>query len=283
VSALRYLVVLLLGMVVVGVATAQKAQVGSDVGGTDSSVVVAYSLLDAHLTLHQPVILIFSLTNHTSNPVQLDLGQDSRQGFSFAVVDTAGKRLQLPELVRNGFSALGTVSVQPGHTYSQRLVLNQWYPFPVPGKYEFEGHLTHPLVLGKGAERQIDQGFHLALEIAPRDEAVLSKTCDELVKEIKVAYEQNATDAALALSYVNDTIAVPYLISVLSSRRHLEPIIIQGLGRIGGPSSIDALIEVYRSNDVEMKGLAGVALFDICQQTSDSSVREEINGVLGRT
>ena len=194
-SGLRYFVMLLFGMVVVAVATAQKAQVGSDVGGTDSSVVVAYSLRDEHLTLHQPVILIFSVTNHTANSVQLDLGQDSKQGFSFAVVDTAGKRLQLPELLRDGFSALGTVSVQPGRTYSQKLVLNQWYPFPLPGKYEFEGRLTHPLVLGKGAERQIDQGFHLALEIAPRDEAVLSKICEELVKEIKVANEQKATDA----------------------------------------------------------------------------------------
>src|ERR1700737_5230481 len=69
--------------------------------------------------------------------------------------------------------------------------------------------------------------------------------------------KDRALHAALALSYVNDSIAVPYLISVLSSRRHLEPFIIQGLGRIGGPSSISALIEIYRSNDIEMKGLAG--------------------------
>jgi hypothetical protein len=103
-----------------------------------------------------------------------------------------------------------------------------------------------PLVFNNGTERKIDQGFHAAVEIGPRDEAVLSKNCEELVKEIKASNEQKAADAVLALSYLNDSIAVPYLISALFSRRQIEPIIIEGLGRIGSQRAIDSLVEIYR-------------------------------------
>ncbi|HEX4022750.1 MAG TPA: HEAT repeat domain-containing protein [Acidobacteriaceae bacterium] len=263
-------------------ATAQVAEAQDQAVDQQASwpVLVSYSLPKDHLTLHEPVVLVFTAANKTRYPIQLDLGQDRQGQFSFAVVDPNGTRHQLPLYLREGLSDPGIFSVEPGHTYSQKLVLNQWYSFSVPGRYELEGHLARPIVIGGGIGQQTDRGFRFTLDIGPRDEAALTETCESLVKEIEGPDGQDAADAALALSYVDDPLAEPYLRSVLFKRSELEPVLLKGLGRIGDGRSVSSLAEAAASDDDEVKEWAIMALYDIGQRTNDPQVREEINRIL---
>jgi hypothetical protein len=198
----------------------------------------------------------------------------------FAVVDPNGTRLQLPPYGREGLSETGIFSVEPSHTYSQKLVLNQWYSFSVPGRYELEGHLAHSIVIGQGVGQRTDQGFRVTIDIGPRDETALTETCESLVKEIEGSDNREAADAALALGYVDDPLAEPYLRSVLFKRRKLELIILDGLGRIGDQRSVGALAEAAASGDSEVKGEARIALSEVGRRTNDVKVREEVNRIL---
>ena len=260
-----------------GVVSAQDQPASQKV---DLPVVISYSLLNDHLTLHEPVVLIFTAANKTRYPIQLDLGQDRKEGFLFAVIDPNGTRHPLPPLIREGISPPGTFSIARGRTYSQKLVLNQWYSFSVPGRYELEGHLARPIVIGDGIGQQTDQGSRITIDIGPRDEAALTETCESLVKEIVGPDDQNAANAALALSYVDDPLAEPYLRSVLFKRSKLEVIILKGLGRVGDMRSVGDLAEAAASDDDNVKGWARGALYDIRQRTNDPQVREEINRIL---
>lgn len=251
----------------------------------DPPLVISYTLLNDHLTLHEPVVVIFTAANKTTSPVQLDLGQDLKEGFSFAVTDPNGTRHSLPLLRRQGLSAPGIISIAPGRTYSEKLVLNQWYPFSAPGRYVLKAHLVCPIrIICQGIGQQTDQGSRLTIDIGPRDEAALTETCESLVKEIVGPDEQDATDAALALSYVDDPLAEPYLRSVLFKRRNLdvEVILLEGLGRIGDGRSVGDLAEAAASDDDNVKGYARMALYDIGRRTNDPHVREEINRIMAR-
>jgi HEAT repeat protein len=55
-------------------------------------------------------------------------------------------------------------------------------------------------------------------------------------------YEE-AQEFAQALSYVNDPIAVPYLVKSLTSNKMVEPILIKGLERIGNKEAVQVLID----------------------------------------
>lgn len=253
----------------------------------DAPVVISYSLLNDHLTLHEPVVLIFTAANKTNSPIQLDLGQDLKEGFLFAVTDPNGIRHPLRPYMHQGLYAPGIISIASGHTYSQKLVLNQWYAFSAPGRYVLEAHLGCPIGIGpcQGVGQQTDQVSRIMIDIGPRDEAALTKTCESLVKEIVGPNAQDAADAALALSYVDDPLAEPYLRRALfeQSDPDVEDILLKGLGRVGDARSVGVLAEAAKTADDgehNVKGNARLALYHIRQRTSDPQVRDEINRIL---
>jgi hypothetical protein len=248
----------------------------------DLPIAVSYSLPEDKPTLHEPVVLVFTVANNTSYPIQLDLGHDYKSGFSFSVVDPNGQLHQLRPLFYSGRSGPGTVSVAPGHNYSQKLLLNQWYAFPVPGQYEFKGHLTQPIMVGQGVGRQTDRGFRVVIGVGPRNEAALTATCEFLASEIEGHNNQDAADAALALSYVNDPLAEPYLRSVLLTGEELELIILRGFDRVGDQRSVDDLAEEASSKDLVIKQAASRALFEIRQRTTDAELRGKIDRILAQ-
>ena len=156
-------------------------------GPSPTSVTVSYSLLTQQFTLHQPVNVIFKVTNDSSQTITLDLGQDRKRNFSFTITPPNGVTLKLSLPLKEGASLTGRLSVAPADTYSQSLVLNELYDFPITGKYEVEGHLTQPIVIGNGSSYQSDPGFHASIEVGPRDELSLSKTCEGLASQIEAS------------------------------------------------------------------------------------------------
>ena len=253
-------------------------------GGTPpaiAGVTISYSFPSQHLTLHEPVILTFKISNGTPQPIRLDLGLDRKGGFSFTVTRPDGARVQVPAFYRTGLSRVGRVSVQSGESYSQDLLLNELYDFSMPGRYVLEGVLTNPISIGSGPVSEKDTGFRTVLDFAPRDELALTKACDVLANRIEAAPSNlEAADAAFALSYVKDPIAVPYLRRALLAQKVVESVAINGLESIGNDEAVRVLAEALGMKSGETALLARAALARIEMRTTDVQVRQEIDRVL---
>ena len=224
-------------------------------------VVVTYSLANGSPTLLEPVLIDFTVENRLEQSVNLDLGADRKESFQFKVKQPDGMTIELPQLRAEGLSRVGRLTVGAGQTYTQRVLLNEWYEFPSPGKYELSARLTKPIRTSEGAGVVEPAEFHTTLEVQPRNAERLQQIAAGLAEQVTNApsYEE-AAQAARALSYVKDPVAVPYLEKALSSGRMVEPIVIAGLERIGGEEAIRALTAASVSQDEETAELARAAL-----------------------
>lgn len=243
-------------------------------------VTVSYSLAETRFSLNEPLILDFAVRNGSGQPVKLVLGQDRKEAFRFAITRPDGKRIELPPLTREGFSVVGEVQIAPQQTYTQRLLLNEWFDFSSPGQYVIEARLGDP-VRANEAVAAVDKGFRTTVEIGPRDAERLRQLSATLARQVAAAasYEE-AAEAAHLLSHIKDAGAVPSLEKVLHTGRGVEPIAIAGLERIGGGEAVQVLISALSSPEGETGMLARSALGRIEQATSDPALKERIHRAL---
>jgi hypothetical protein len=249
---------------------------------TAQDVTTSYSLPSQKITLHQPVIVTFKVINATGTPVSLDLGYDRKGGFAFSLTGPDGVKLELPVYgIREGLSLIGTVSIQPRGTYAQTLILNEWYNFAIPGEYKLEGRLTNPILVNNGSRREMDPGFSSVLEIGARDELALAKACADLANQIDASNSyQEAADAAFALTYVNDPIAVPYLRRALFAQKLVEPVAVNGLEKIANDAAVRVLVEGLKLEFTDAADMSRWALERIRNQTPDPEIRQQIDNSL---
>jgi len=225
-----------------------------------TEVDVSYSLAKSQITLHEPVILNFTVKNSLAQAVNLDLGADREQNFIFTIKQPDGTTIQLPQLRKEGASRIGRLTVDPRQTYTQEILLNEWYEFPIVGKYKLSARLAKPMQTSEGASIE-PTVFHSTLEVQPRNAERLEQIAAGLADQVTTAssYEE-AARAALILSYINDPVAVPYMGEVLSSNHMVETIVIAGLERMGGEEAIQVLTEASSSQEWETAELARAAL-----------------------
>jgi hypothetical protein len=239
--------------------------------------IVSYSLVSSKLSLHEPVIVNFTIDNVLMEPVTVDLGPDRKEGFRFTVTQPDSISTRLPPLIREGLARIGKVAVEPGQSYTQRLLVNEWFGFSMPGKYVVEVQLANPVRTQKGITITEGTKFRTALEITPRDAEKLRSVCESLFRQIiaSKSYEQ-AAEAALTLSYVKDPVAVPYLKQALASNKMVEIYAIAGLGRIGNEEAVRVLISALQIRKADTAVLARSALSRIEAVTTDPSLKEQI-------
>jgi hypothetical protein len=173
---------------------------------------------------------------------------------------------------------LGNISLEPDEEYVQRLLANEWYQFVVPGDYEIEIRLTSPIVTQFGAMIEPVSSDPLILHVHPRNPEQLDQKCQNLYH---IAIESSdiavASEAAIALSYVCDPIAVPYLEMVLRKGRSAWQYAIPGLARVANARAIEILISVMRAQDTESgSALARFVLAELSNQVQEPSLREKI-------
>jgi hypothetical protein len=225
---------------------------------------VSYSLLQDHITLHEPVILNFAIENDTSVTLLVNLGANRKEVFAFTIRKPDGSNVELPPKRAEGSSMIGRVSLQPAQDFKQKLLLNEWFDFAKPGQYEIAVRLVKPEVTPRGFniyDISDTPEFRITLDVQPRDPARLKELCVQLKDQIiKAVTVDEATEPAEALSYVNDPIAVPYLAEVLKSDRLLEAYAISGLERIGTDEAIKALEVASRSRNRDVALMAKRAL-----------------------
>jgi hypothetical protein len=81
------------------------------------------------------------------------------------------------------------------------------------------------------------------IEITAEDSVRLNESCASFAKQIeKASSYHEAADAALALSFVKDPIAVPYLKTALFAKQLVEPVTIDGLEKIGNKEAVQLLV-----------------------------------------
>jgi hypothetical protein len=241
---------------------------------------VSFSLAETRFSLHEPIILDFAVRNGSPRPVKLGLGQDRKEAFRFAITRPGGRRVELPPLTRDGISEVGDVQVAPQQTYAQRLLLNEWFDFDTPGQYVIEARLADP-ARANGAAAPAEKGFRATVEVGPRDAERLRQVSAALAEKVTEADSYaEAAEAALVLSHIRDTAAVPSLEKALTAKLGVEPIVIEGLERVGDGEAVKVLISALSSPTGETSLLARSALSRIEQTTPDPTLRERIHRAL---
>jgi hypothetical protein len=249
--------------------------------GASVLVKVSYSLRAKKVSLGEPIVLTYTLVNRGSASVRVDLGQDRKGSFAFTVIRPDQQELRLAAFSRDGISVPGLVSVASGQSFSEDLILNEWYQFPVPGEYRIAARVTEPVLDEDNRSVLADGGAQLRLTIGARDVVQLGYVCAVLVDRLaKAGSYSEAADAAQELSYVVDPVAVPYLKSGLALGKLVEPILITGLERIGEDSAAQALIGTLKTGSSDTQLLARSALRRIYGTTVSDALRNQIQKVL---
>ena len=204
------------------------------------------------LSLYQPVILYFTARNTLSEAVTLDLGWNRVGKFVVTILTPNGLTVHPVPRRRGGISRAPEVLLAPGDSYSQELLLNQWYSFDKPGNYRLDVQFVGSLHsdgerVGEGpSQREIPLG------ISPRNPAVLAKTCHQLATRAVSANAQSALAAAEALGYVVDLVSVPYL-GRLTRPGLPVPIVksiaLEGLNRIAAMYGTRPVVSALESQD----------------------------------
>jgi len=154
------------------------------------------------------------------------------------------------------------------------LLLNKWFVFDAPGRYaldvethnpdfgeslsrcgavrspELDVELSKPILVNGVAAPSPTAG-HVEFTVRDRNLTHLTALCEELQRRAAVL-GPGRRDAAEALSYVNDPVAVPYLKAMLGDNAN-EDLVIDGLARIGGAAAVEALISQTDHPDLPLE------------------------------
>jgi hypothetical protein len=246
-------------------------------------IALSFAAANTRLTLNEPVVLYFTVKNSSGRQVKLDLGRDRKEAFLFTVKAPDGKSVRLPQRIREGIAERGTFYLDSGRTYTQKILLNEWFDeFIVPGKYELVARIANSVRGHEGVHLPPDE-FQISLEIEPRDPRRLEQLCAALALEIRnsTSYQQ-AAEAASELSYIKDSIAVPYLEYAMLAGRMVETVAVAGLERIGGNEAVGALISGLTTGSQDVAERARSALTRFEEKTTDTSLKERIRRALTR-
>jgi len=247
-------------------------------------VEVQYRFLDDSITLGEPAVILFSVHNGLSQPVTLTLGAGATQFFQFSVKTPHGRVLQNSRNPGANVSVVvfgtGKTTIEPGADYQQRIVMNQWFNFNIPGEYTLTSQLSTDIELADGEDLPPPNRI-TELRVRPRDPLRIEKMCQELLTQVENATTVDAErEPALELSYIVDPIAVPYIARLLSEHRLNYHLAVPGLERIGNDAAIEALIAATNDSYGDMAELARRALTRIEPRISNPNLRETVQHVL---
>lgn len=209
------------------------------------SDIISYSPAEAELSLHEPVIIYFTVSNNLAESIELDLGHNRKANFLLTVIRPNGSKTDLPRLSRMGLGRVGEMSLKPSETYQQRLLLNEWSDFDEPGRYGLVLRLAEPIRTQRGVDVNANTESYMELNILDKDVQRLEQVSAKLARRIdEFSSYEDAAEAALSLSYINHPVAVPYLREALASDKMVETVAAAGLERIGSEEAFQALSSV---------------------------------------
>jgi hypothetical protein len=235
-------------------------------------VTIVFTIPESKVSLHEPVYIQFSIHNGLDEDVRFDMGLDGKHNFEFSVKKPDGSLIPIPSKPYPPY-LLGNPAerapLAPGKTFTKKMLLNEWYQFPAPGRYVVEAKLGGQVQTVSGTSVPSAPAQEIRIQVTARDPERLKSVCEELRKGAMNANAREASKAALALSYVDDPIAVPILGRVLNES--LPPgklAAISGLARIGNPEAVQLLTSYSTKADPELKLQIENALSEIRSQAN---------------
>jgi len=246
-----------------------------------NGVIISFQPKKTMFTLHEPIIIFVEIRNNLVEPINVDLGRDRKQNFLFFVTTPNGDRVQLPEIRKSGFSRSGVVNLNAAESYRQPLLLNEWREFDKTGRYQIEVSMTGSIRVEKSEQPEGRLASRFSIEILPLNQPELKNVCADLegVIESSQSYEE-AAQAASALSYVEDEIAIPYLRRALLATKLVEPFAVQGLERIGTFEAVRALASGFQVKYNNTPALTASALMRIEDKTADPQIKGLIESTM---
>lgn len=250
---------------------------------TVSHVDVHFQFEHETITLHQPVVLTLKVHNSLSKSISLDLGREMREFLDFSVTTPGGKVTRgkkMPEEMEEGMFGTGKTEVPPGENYIHEILLNQWFDFNSAGTYAVTASLTKDIeVRGDGKIKPQSQTVRLVVGFG--DTARLQDVCKELATQIAAWPDiakvlQHEPSPALKLSYVDDPVAVPYLVQALYAHKQMQMDAVAGLERIGNKAAVGVLISALSEKRDDIAELSRNALSRLENQVRDSELRQQI-------
>jgi hypothetical protein len=231
--------------------------------------------------LHAPVFAILTIQNDLGEPITFDLGRDSKSSLNLSIAPPNGKTVVVSYPTEDGISLFAQNTLAAGQTYTQRLLLNEWYGFSAPGPYSVEVASTAQFKTSGGRGVQLSPGNKIMVQIGPKDDESLRSVCADLALRATAAGPvQNRVDAAVALSFVRDPVAIPFLRQVVERGVSAQQYGIEGLSRIGSTDAVEALIANATSRDPEVKRLVTRELRRIENTTADPALKARIRSAL---
>jgi hypothetical protein len=237
-------------------------------------VVISFALPQSGVTLNEPVFADFSIENALDEGVRFDLGHNRKSHIEFTIIYPDRSRSPGLRLSEEGLGRIGRLSLKPKETYRQRLLLNEWYAFPQPGKYKIEGSLSSPIETESGKAVSPTQPKPLRLQIHERNPERLRQVSETLMRKTLETWDvQEATEAAMALSQIRDPIVVPYLEKAVREGRSAWQYAIPGLARIANREAVEILISTLKGPDREAAALTELFLKSIESDIEDPELR----------
>src|SRR5262245_14813874 len=213
--------------------------------------------------LHEPIYLTFVVQNTQPERLDFDLGAYGKTTFAFSITEPDGRIVQIaPFKTPDGISALGRVRLGNGLTYTQKILLDEWYDFNSVGQYSIELRTAAIFRTSSGRSVETTPIKPIFLQVQPRDENRLDSICKSLATTVLTSSLSTGEreTAAVTLSHVRDPVAIPFLLQLLERGFEvvaLDRYAVEGLTRIGSNEAIGALIESfsaaqYRASQAEI-------------------------------
>jgi hypothetical protein len=234
--------------------------------GPPDRVAVSFSLEEASVTLHEPVLLDFSVRNSSTEAIKFDLGFDAKEGFRFSVGVRGGAMVKLPPYSRGGLGVGGKRTIGPGEAYIQPLLFNEVYAFAKSGEYVIAAALVARIQTESGRYLERPGEVLLNLHVGDRDPQRLAQVCEHLTQvATKGGDYRSARAASFALRYVLDPVAVPYLAKVVKDGDSgVRGFAVTGLARIGTREAVEVLESALgATNDPTLRSQINAALWEI--------------------
>jgi hypothetical protein len=231
--------------------------------------------------LYAPVYAVLMVQNGLPEPIEVSFGIDGKSDLELVVTPPGGKPLNVSYPFPGGIGILSWKTVQPRQTYTQRLLLSEWYDFAASGPHSIQLQSRATMRTVDGRTVQPVPADKIVVQVGLRDDEDLRRVCGELATQsITGRTVQQRVDAALALSLVRHIVAIPFLAQVLEHGVSVEEYAIQGLGRIGTREATDILIASLSTSDATTKRLATRELRKISERTADQQLRTHIQSTL---
>jgi hypothetical protein len=219
-------------------------------------VTVSFTTPEPKVSLHEPVYIQFSIHDGLDEAVRFDMGLDGKHNFEFSVKKPDGSFIRVPPHPYPPY-VLGNPTerapLPPGKTFTKRILLNEWYQFPAPGRYVVEVKLGGQVETVSGTPIAPAPAPEIPIQVTPCGPKRVKRVCENLRKAAMNVNAWEASKAAFALSHVDDPIAVPFLARVLKGSFAGQYDAISGLARIGNPEAVQVLTSYSMTADPELK------------------------------